>query len=249
MSFSSNNMNMPGLTANAAGNAKVNRTIPAFLNKLFEMVNDPATDHHIHWNADGTAFIVKNQSDFSAEVLPHFFKHGNFNSFIRQLNMYGFHKVQNIHQGSILSSPDELEFANENFQLNRPDLLCFVVRRRNVSSEHLVKDGIFDVNGVINEISAIKKHQLTISADLQSLQRDNQHIWEENLKLQQKYDNQQNTMDKIVGFLASVFSAKKKSMPTTEHSHSHKRKKYLLGDSFATDEDAMEAIDNPSGIF
>ena len=46
------------------------------------------------------AYSVPNQQDFSAEVLPRFFKHSNFTSFIRQLNMYGFHKVPNVNHVS-----------------------------------------------------------------------------------------------------------------------------------------------------
>lgn len=33
------------------------KTIPAFVNKLFNMVNEPSTDKYIHWNSNGTTFI------------------------------------------------------------------------------------------------------------------------------------------------------------------------------------------------
>src|SRR5438128_1229542 len=64
--------------------------VAGFVSKLFQMVND-APNGLIHWSTTGTAFIVTNPEEFSKFVLPHFFKHNNFSSFVRQLNMYGFH--------------------------------------------------------------------------------------------------------------------------------------------------------------
>jgi len=43
---------------------------------------------------DGTAFVVKKVNDFSEVILPKHFKHRNFASFVRQLNMYDFHKTR-----------------------------------------------------------------------------------------------------------------------------------------------------------
>ncbi len=44
---------------------------------------------------NGKAFVVKNLPDFIEKVLPFYFKHNNFASFVRQLNMYDFHKTRN----------------------------------------------------------------------------------------------------------------------------------------------------------
>ena len=199
----------------------VSTKVPAFLNKLYNMVCDPSTDNLIHWSENGLSFIVTNQSELANQVLPRFFKHNNFSSFVRQLYRYGFHKVPHIQQGSLLNDleTEEWEFSNPNFQRNHPDLLCFVTRKKAAAGTNLLVDEfkeqnpstttVVDLNQVINEIAAIKRHQITISSDLKSIQRDNQQLWADSLTLRERYAKQQDTIDKILSFLASIFSSKK----------------------------------------
>lgn len=67
--------------------------VPSFLVKLFEIVDNTATDTIISWlEPEGDGFIIKQPSQFCDTILPQYFKHSNFSSFIRQLNMYDFHK-------------------------------------------------------------------------------------------------------------------------------------------------------------
>ncbi|TRY91279.1 hypothetical protein DNTS_035675 [Danionella cerebrum] len=61
--------------------------VPAFLTKLWTLVEDPETDPLICWSPNGSSFHVFDQGRFSKEVLPKFFKHNNMASFVRQLNM------------------------------------------------------------------------------------------------------------------------------------------------------------------
>jgi hypothetical protein len=60
-----------------------------FLLKTYEMVDDPSTHAVVSWSdVSDASFVVWNSPEFVARLLPTYFKHSNFSSFIRQLNTY-----------------------------------------------------------------------------------------------------------------------------------------------------------------
>ena len=61
---------------------------PPFLTKTFDMVDDPSTDAIVGWSTGNNSFVVWDPPQFAQLLLPRYFKHGNFSSFVRQLNTY-----------------------------------------------------------------------------------------------------------------------------------------------------------------
>ncbi|CAO3646561.1 unnamed protein product [Mucor hiemalis] len=78
----------------------------AFISKLFTMVHDETTQDLITWTGSGDQFTVFNNTEFSRRVLPHYFKHCNWSSFVRQLNMYDFHKINDNNNDEELNPAD-----------------------------------------------------------------------------------------------------------------------------------------------
>lgn len=185
--------------------------VAAFLTKSYNMVSEPGSNNLIKWSDDGQSFVVVNHVEFAKEVLPKFFKHNNFSSFVRQLNMYGFHKVPHLQQGVLMPNSDseQWEFSNPHFQRNQPDLLNLVSRKK-ASNNSDDKDSLtMDLDHIMHEVAAIKRHQVAISTDLKNIERDHQSLWQESVAARERHQRQQETIDKILRFLASVFSGDK----------------------------------------
>lgn len=222
--FNNNNDNDTN-DSTGAGNALKKRkeatgpkTRPAFVMKIWSMVNDPANKQYIAWNEDGKSFHVFHREEFMKLILPKYFKHNNFASFVRQLNMYGWHKVQDVNNGSLYSQGKEtdngggadeiLQFENPYFVRGREDLLDKIQRNKNSGTNDAVV--VQDPNAanfslILNELDQIKLNQLALSEDLRRVRKDNKNLWHENYIARERHQQQAQTLEKILSFLATVY--------------------------------------------
>ncbi|AEO71465.1 uncharacterized protein THITE_2123849 [Thermothielavioides terrestris NRRL 8126] len=108
----------------------------AFIHKLWSMLEDPKIQHLISWTANSDSFVIQPSHEFS-RVLAQYFKHTNISSFVRQLNMYGFHKVSDVFaHGTPDSTMWEFKHGNGNFK--RGDMVGLREIRRRASRHALV---------------------------------------------------------------------------------------------------------------
>lgn len=122
----------------------------AFVHKLYSMLNDPKLSHLIWWtrNEESNTFALYPGKEF-ANALTGYFKHGNVASFVRQLHMYGFHKVSdpqagensipsqtniNINNGNPKDSPPIWEFKHSSGKFKKNDERSLVYIKRRSSS-------------------------------------------------------------------------------------------------------------------
>ena len=103
-----------------------------FLTRLYDMVSDPTTDYAIAWNGHVSvpvagapagrinAFTVIDNAALEKEVIPRFYKHSNFTSFIRQLNQYRFRKLE----------AKRWTFGHPCFVKGSPNILTNIRRKR-----------------------------------------------------------------------------------------------------------------------
>jgi hypothetical protein len=60
--------------------------VPVFLKKTYLMI-DTCDATIATWSDDGLSFVVKDTEKFASQIICQFFKHKNFSSFVRQLNV------------------------------------------------------------------------------------------------------------------------------------------------------------------
>ncbi|PIA65033.1 hypothetical protein AQUCO_00100485v1 [Aquilegia coerulea] len=146
---------------------EVSNTVAPFVLKTYQMVDDPSTNLYIRWGSGNNSFLLLNPLEFADRLLPIYFKHNNFSSFVRQLNTYGFKKVD----------PDKWEFAHESFLRGQIQLLQNIVRKKyNNRSAYFVQPKQElpyedDEEDVSNEVMRLKQEQQELEEELEGMNK------------------------------------------------------------------------------
>jgi hypothetical protein len=146
----------------------------AFLSKTYAMIS--ALDGVVGgWSKNGDTMVIFDSEKFASEVIPQYFKHNNFRSFVRQLNFYGFRKLRaDANAGPAAAA--RWEFKHPNFRRGRHDLLVLIRR-----AEH------YDHGGP--DAAAQRARQAELEREVSDLRSKVMTLTE--------------TLDKVVGVLAS----------------------------------------------
>ncbi|KAF8092797.1 hypothetical protein N665_0401s0044 [Sinapis alba] len=178
-------------------------SVAPFLRKCYEMVDDSSTDSIISWSTNGdNSFVISDTTVFTAQLLPKYFKHSNLSSFIRQLNIYGFRKVD----------ADRCEFANDGFVRGQKELLKNVIRRKNVqSSEHQSKttaeacqEKPGEKSELWKEVDILKGDKKALAQELVKVRQYQESTDTKMLHLEDRVQGMEESQQEMLSFLVMV---------------------------------------------
>ncbi|KAK7243127.1 hypothetical protein RIF29_37913 [Crotalaria pallida] len=173
---------------------------PPFLTKTYDIVEDASSNHMISWSRGNNSFVVWDPQAFSTTLLPRYFKHNNFSSFVRQLNTYGFRKVD----------PDRWEFANEGFLRGQKQLLKNIRRRKTTQPPHhqapqqVAPDPCVEVGwfGLDGEIDRLRRDKQVLMVELVKLRQQQQNSKGNLQAMESKLKKIEQKQQQMMNFLA-----------------------------------------------
>ena len=114
------------------GKKRKRETSCFFPEKLFNILQNKNNQSIINWDKEGKVVVIENKFKFS-KLLEKYFKGQNYDSFIRQLNLYGFEKLVNIKKS------DKECFSLENFTKNSSLEEIRQIKRKKMKNNKSIK--------------------------------------------------------------------------------------------------------------
>ncbi|XP_073497008.1 heat shock factor protein 3-like [Phyllobates terribilis] len=228
--------------------------VPAFLMKLWALLEEPSNSDVITWSSNGQNFCILDEQKFSKEILPKYFKHNNLSSFIRQLNMYGFKKVLSLESGLVkCDSGSGIEFQHQFFKKGKAELLENIKRKMppvKAEDTNLTQD---DLQKIVTELQDLKHVQSNMDTMLENMRRENRDLWKEVSSLRRRHSQQQKLLSKVLQFILSlmrgniVLAPNRKRQLTLEPTQSPtpKYSRHVLGIPKRGEEEVLYSPPNP----
>eukprot|EP00538_Stauroneis_constricta_P000730 CAMPEP_0119572936 /NCGR_PEP_ID=MMETSP1352-20130426/44866_1 /TAXON_ID=265584 /ORGANISM="Stauroneis constricta, Strain CCMP1120" /LENGTH=537 /DNA_ID=CAMNT_0007622623 /DNA_START=972 /DNA_END=2585 /DNA_ORIENTATION=- len=146
------------LTPSIARTANDHADVPIFLRKTYHMIDtcDPSI---ACWSDDGETFVIKDPVKFERTIIPQFFKHSKFSSFVRQLNFYSFRKIKyadtiRIDPKLEAQTANYWRFRHERFRRGHPEWLTEIKRMNGQKNKTTTGNGSSNGSGAGGKASA-----------------------------------------------------------------------------------------------
>ena len=158
-----------------------------FLMQLYHILEDKNNEKIIHWGNDGKYFIIENLYDFSEKILPKYYNHNNYASFVRQLNKYNFHKLK--------ISPNENAFQNCLFIKGQKNIISNILRKKkNKNDMNIMNDNItclvkYKKNNFLNDFNNLGENN-------DNNNKNNLSFDKHSLSLDEDFDNSNSFINK-----------------------------------------------------
>lgn len=185
--------------------------VSTFIRKTYEMLEDQRFPDIVDWNPEGTAIVIKMPIEFGAKVLPTYFKHNNLTSFVRQLNMYNFHKRRTQRYDHV--------YYHDLFQKGKKHLLKEIKRKNQENSLANIQKALEVLESVqsvpnqdattnLYENQLLKKINKDALARISQLENKVKDLTIQNQALQSQISHQKQKEDVLVSFLADSMKQK-----------------------------------------
>uniref|UniRef100_A0A182NSX7 HSF-type DNA-binding domain-containing protein n=1 Tax=Anopheles dirus TaxID=7168 RepID=A0A182NSX7_9DIPT len=162
-------------------------------------------------------------------------------SFIRQLNMYGFHKITSIDNGGLRFDRDEMEFTHPCFQKDHPYLLEHIKRKIATSKQQQLQAQqqaddksalkLEAVGRVLSEVKNMRGRQDSLDSRFQTMKQENEALWREIAILRQKHHKQQQIVNKLIQFLVTIVQPSRSGLNSMSNGGTKRRYQLMINDA------------------
>merc|ERR1719322_37537 len=184
----------------ARNNDTMNTVGSNFLLKLISLLDAPEYKKYVSWEKEGKSFIIHDQANFSKIVLPKYFKHNKFASFVRQLNMYGFRKLPTSVNHGIASLHESIQFYHPLFIRGELQKLP-MIKRKVAPANKTISDDMLQVS---DDIQLLKNQYSVHNLNIEDLKLQNENLAREIIRLQSKQKKSDEMIQRLIKFLVTV---------------------------------------------